>query len=211
MLTTISKHEVTELLHGPSGQLEAAIIRAEDGENKPWGIVCHPHPLYGGTMDNKIVTTIVRAFQHFKLNTIRFNFRGVGRSEGLFDEGNGELNDLLSVIDWIRQQKTEPDIWLGGFSFGAYIAAKGATLIDAKKLVMIAPPVVHFPMQTLPAIKCDWVLAQGMQDDVVSPEAVLTWATSRTPAPQILQFPEAGHYFHGQLTELRLKLEEALG
>lgn len=210
MFSTLIKSEVIEFIDGPSGKLEMAIARLEENEGRGWGIVCHPHPLYGGTMDNKIVTTLVRTFQHFKLNTIRFNFRGVGRSDGMFDEGNGELNDLLAMIDWVQQDKKHHPLWLGGFSFGAYIATKAATLVEPQKLITIAPPVVNFPMDTLPPVLCDWVLVQGMQDDVVAPDAVIAWAEKRNPAPKIIQFPNAGHFFHGELGALRTQLEEVL-
>ncbi len=210
MLSTLTETETHLFLQGPAGQVEA--IRGEPTEEPigAWGIVCHPHPLFGGTMHNKVVTTLVKTFQYLGLDTVRFNFRGVGKSEGTFDNGEGELNDLLAVIDWVRQSHPHRDIWLAGFSFGAYIAAKAATQVSPKKLVTVAPPVQHFPMQTLPPITCPWVLVQGELDEVVPPAAVFAWAESRDPKPVILRFPQATHFFHGQLGELRSRLEEAL-
>lgn len=200
----------TTSLHGPAGKLEVAIDEPIGEERHAWGIVCHPHPLHGGTMQNKVVTTLVKTFQYLGLTTIRFNFRGVGKSEGEFAHGIGELEDLLSVIEWVQQSNPGKTIWLAGFSFGAYVAAKAATQINIGQLVTVAPPVQDYSLETLPPILCPWILIQGERDEVVSPEAVLSWAESRYPQPTILRFPEAGHFFHGQLIELRTKLEEVL-
>jgi uncharacterized protein len=210
MITTLSTTEVTQLIDGPAGKLELAVGEAT-GESRPaWGIVCHPHPLFGGTMHNKIVTTLVKTFQGMGVSTVRFNFRGVMKSEGKFDNGDGELDDLLAVIDWVQRERVKNEIWLAGFSFGAYVAAKAATQIPVSKLVTIAPPIQHFPLQNLPPITCTWVLVQGELDDVVPPNEVFDWAESRNPKPIIIRFPQAGHYFHGQLGELRARIEEAL-
>jgi alpha/beta superfamily hydrolase len=209
MMTTQMK-EATQLIDGPSGKLEVAVSEPTGEERSAWGIVCHPHPLYGGTMHNKVVTTLAKTFQGMGVTTVRFNFRGVMRSEGSFDQGNGELDDLLAVIDWVQRERLKNEIWLAGFSFGAFIAAKAATQIPVNKLVTVAPPVQHFPMQNLPPITCPWVLVQGELDDVVPPKEVFEWAESRQPQPIIIRFPQAGHFFHGQLGELRMRIEEAL-
>lgn len=210
MISTLIKTEQSELIKGPAGKLEVMLESATNDERRAMGIICHPHPLFGGTMHNKVVTTLAKTFQFLGVTTVRFNFRGVGRSEGEFAHGNGELEDLLAVIDWLRVQHPHRDIWLAGFSFGAYIAAKAAVQMEVKKLVTIAPPVQHFPMNSLPPILCPWILVQGGQDDVVPAEEVLAWAEARVPKPIIIRFPEAGHFFHGQLGELRVRLEEAL-
>lgn len=210
MLSTLTKHEIIQYIPGPVGKLQMAVAEIEPKAHKPWGIVCHPHPLFGGTMHNKVVTTLVKAFQAVGLNTVRFNFRGVEGSAGLYDHANGELQDLLTVIDWVKEEKLNQEIWLAGFSFGAFIAAKAATLIDLKTLVTVAPPVTNFPMQELPAITCPWILAQGENDEVVDAKLVFAWAKDRQPKPVILRFPEASHFFHGQLGELRVRLEGVL-
>ncbi len=210
MITTLTANEIVEMIHGPAGMLEIAVCTPAEAIRNAWGIICHPHPLHGGTMYNKIVTTLAKTFQGLGVSTIRFNFRGVGRSEGQFDQGRGELDDLLAVIDWAQQIRLSKELWLGGFSFGACVVAKAATQIPLAKLVTIAPPVENVPMETLPPITCPWVLAQGDQDDVVSPKAVYDWIATRDPKPIVLRFPEAGHFFHGQLGELRSRLEEVL-
>lgn len=208
MIATTKIIEATKLIPGPAGQIEVSVAKSK---SNAWGIVCHPHSLYGGTMNNKVVTTLVKVFQHLGLNTIRFNFRGVGRSSGAYDQGNGELDDLLAVIDWMLDQQPSHSLWLAGFSFGAYIAMKAAGRIPIKKLVVVAPPVNHFSFKGMPAITASsWVLAQGLKDDVVPAKEVLRWAKKRKPPPVLLTFPAAGHFFHGQLVELRTRLEEVL-
>lgn len=211
MITTkLAKDTTAHTINGPAGKLEVLLSAPHAPERDAFGIVCHPHPLHGGTMHNKVVTTLAKAFQNLGLSTVRFNFRGVGASTGEFDAGNGELEDLLAVINWLRQKNSSRAIWLAGFSFGAYIAAQAATQMHFDRLVLVAPPVVNFPMMTLPPIKSPWILVQGEKDEVVRAEDVFAWAKSREPEPTILRFPEAGHFFHGQLTELRTRVEEAL-
>lgn len=209
MITTRTK-EITQLINGPVGKLEVSVGEAAGDARKAFGVVCHPHPLYGGTMHNKIVTTLAKTFQGMGVMTVRFNFRGVMESEGCFDQGKGESDDLMAVIEWMRKDRPDHELWLAGFSFGSYVAAKAATQLTVSKLVTVAPPVQHFPMQDLPPITCPWVLVQGERDDVVPPKAVLDWAEARRPQPVIIRFPEAGHYFHGQLGELRTQIQEAL-
>lgn len=209
MITTLAKHETTELIQGPAGKLEIIIAKPRGRKQGAWGVVCHPHPLYGGTMHNKVVTTLAKTFQSLGLSTVRFNFRGVGQSEGTFDNGDGELYDLLAVIEWVLDQRPDHAIWLAGFSFGAYIAAKAATHIPVAKLVTVAPPVDA--MQNLPPITSPWILVQGEKDEVVPAKEVLEWAEKREPKPIILRFPEASHFFHGQLQALREQLLAVLG
>lgn len=205
-----NKTEVHRLIDGPAGKLELATSGSLDEEHHAWGIICHPHPLYGGTMQNKVVTTLAKTFQHLHLNTVRFNFRGVGKSEGEFDNAVGELDDLLAVVAWLKREHPKREVWLAGFSFGSYIAAMAATQLEIKKLVVVAPPVQNFSMQTLPPILCPWILVQGEKDDVVSPQEAIAWAESCHPKPTIIRFPETGHFFHGQLLELQTRLTEKL-
>lgn len=210
MISTLTKQETTQLIQGPAGQLEVILSKPTGKAKRAWGIVCHPHPLFGGTMHNKVVTTLVKTFQALGVHTVRFNFRGVGKSEGQFDKGNGELFDLLAVVEWVLREQPDRSIWLAGFSFGAYIAAKAATQIPIAQLVTVAPPVHDFPMKKLPPITAPWILVQGELDEIVPPKKVFAWAEKRNPKPIILKFPNAGHFFHGQLGELRTRLEAAI-
>lgn len=212
MITTRFTNEVATTIHGPAGQLE--VITREPMTMTPrraWGIVCHPHPQHGGTMHNKVVTTLTKVFRDLGAVSVRFNFRGVGKSEGTYDNGEGELDDLLAVVDWVLQERPDHEIWLGGFSFGAYIALRAATRIPVTKLVTVAPPVNNFHLEKLPPIKSQWILVQGERDEVVPPQEVFAWAESRDPKPTIIRFPNASHFFHGELQTLHAQLVEALG
>ena len=209
-MTTLLKPLTVEKVYfipGPVGQLEALIATQQERPSRTWGIICHPHPLQGGTMYNKVVTTVVKTFQAMGINTVRFNFRGVKQSAGQFDHGQGECDDLLAVMQWVKQTYSAQDFWLAGFSFGSYVAAYGAAHErTVAKLITIAPPVTRLPFATLPPITCQWILVQGEQDEVVSADAVFAWARSRHPQPTILRFKEAGHFFHGMLQLLHTQL-----
>lgn len=200
------------ILAGPAGDLEVLTTSPEGSaeQNLSIAIICHPHPVHGGTMSNKVVTTLARTFQDLGLHTVRFNFRGVGKSHGEFDNGKGELDDLFAVIAWVKAIYPKASLWLAGFSFGAYIAAKAATQMDIAQLVCVAPPVTHFDVKTIPAITCPWIIVQGEQDEVISAEAVFHWAMVANPKPILIRMPDAGHFFHGKLLEMRRRLEEVL-
>jgi uncharacterized protein len=195
---------------GPCGELEALISYPKVGTDANCAIICHPHPLYGGTMHNKVVTTLARTFEQLQFMTVRFNFRGVGKSIGHYAQGQGEYEDLKAVIAWLTTNNNHIKITLAGFSFGAYIAARVASEIPAQGLITIAPPVDHFAMQQITTINCPWILVQGDQDEIVSAEKVYTYAKSRTPKPTVIKFPNATHFFHGQLSELKQQLLAAL-
>ena len=199
-------------LPGPAGELEVIAVPVNPSvtPKNAVAIICHPHPLFGGTMNNKVVTTLARAFGDLGLTSVRFNFRGVGKSTGVHDDGVGEIQDVLTVIDWARQENPGQDIWLAGFSFGAAISAHVATMISPRQLVSIAPPVPRFNLLELPPINCPWLIVQGETDDVVIPQDVYAWVATRTPPPELIRIPNAGHFFHGQLMLLREKISAAL-
>ncbi|WP_235776206.1 alpha/beta hydrolase [Rickettsiella massiliensis] len=174
-------------------------------------VVCHPHPLYGGTMKNKVVYTLVKSFEQLGLDTVCFNFRGVGQSAGYYDEGRGEVADLLAVLEWIKQVAPQKSIWLAGFSFGSYIAACGALAWPTiEKLICVAPPIENFPFKALASFPCPWWLIQGDKDEVVSAEAVFDWEKTLMNRPHLLCLAGASHFFHGRLVELRERLVESL-
>ncbi len=173
-------------------------------------IICHPHPEQEGTMTNKVVTTLAKAGELCGAVTLRFNFRGVGQSEGMFDNARGELDDLRAVIAWVQQQYPDLPIWLAGFSFGSYIAARVANDDGiAKKLISIAPPVglsSYYDFVSLTKISCPWLVVQGDSDEVVSFANVQAWATY-PPAPlEFIMMNDVGHFFHRRLIELRENL-----
>lgn len=203
--------ETTLLLPGPVGDIEVMLSAPEEGKSHPAvAIICHPHPLFGGTMQNKVVSALVRTFRGLGLNTLRFNFRGVGKTQGVHDQGVGETADVLYLIDWVKKNCDNAPIWLAGFSFGAYVSARAATKVLPARLVSIAPQVSRFTDVNVSAITCPWVLVQGEKDEIVSPDEVFAWVETLARKPQVIRMPEATHFFNGQLVELRKRLEEVL-
>jgi alpha/beta superfamily hydrolase len=189
-------------LDGPTGCIEASV---EDPgiPTAPYAILCHPHPQFGGTMDNKVVTTVARALQSCGMPTVRFNFRGVGASAGTFDAGRGETADALAVASWGERRWPGRPLLLAGFSFGAYVAMRVAQSRTLCRLITIAPPVGRFDFSSLGAPDCPWLTVQGDADDVVDPQAVLAWVGATSPAARVLMLRGVGHFFHGHLHELR--------
>jgi uncharacterized protein len=188
---------------GAASAIECAI---DNPAQAPLGIavVCHPHPQHGGTLDNKVVQTLARAFVQLGFRCVRFNFRGVGASEGVWDEGRGEVDDALAVIAAFRGAADVAALpfMLGGFSFGAYVASQAAVRLadDAKpqRLVLVGPSTVK---QQMPAVPPDTVVIHGEADDVVPLAGTFDWA--RPQALPVIVFPGTGHFFHGQLALLR--------
>jgi alpha/beta superfamily hydrolase len=201
----ISNKKQTFLIPGPTGVLE--VLSASPAEPREITcIICHPHPVQGGTMHNKVVYTLSSTMEALGAKTVRFNFRGVQKSEGEFSHGVGELADLEAVVEWVRVQCPKDDIWLAGFSFGAFIAIKGNQICRAQALVAVAPPVGHPYFNVLPRITCPWVLVQGEQDEIVDAKTVFEWAQQQVPAPEVITMPDAGHFFHGKLVALKERL-----
>ncbi len=192
------------LLRGPAGALECIADVPEEGEEVPATIVvCHPHPQHGGTMHNKVVTIIERSMRELGLRTVLFNFRGVGLSEGEFDDGYGETDDLFSVIEWVRRARPDDALWLGGFSFGAYISLRAAQNVKLGQLISVAPPVERYGFADIDHPGCPWLVVQGDEDDVVSFDAVQLWVDSLDPPPDFVAMKRAGHFFHRRLMDLR--------
>lgn len=195
-------NETLKHIEGSAGSLELAISFPADKTAQHIAIICHPHPLYGGTMYNKVVTAMVKAYQALGFMTVRFNFRGVGASTGEYSHGSGELEDLFAVMAFANTQLANADIYLAGFSFGAYIATLAADAKQVAHLVTIAPPVRNFVMQDLHP-SCPWVLIQGDEDEIVTASEVYAFAESRKHPPKIIRFAKATHFFHGHLKELQ--------
>ena len=182
---------------GPAGALECA-IDTPAAAPRGLAVLCHPHPQFGGTLDNKVVQTLARAFVQLGYTSLRFNFRGIGASQGAWDEGRGEIDDALAVI--ATQRAPGQVLVLGGFSFGGYVASQAATRLTepAERLVLVGPAVHNFSVAAVPA---DTLVIHGEQDDVVPLQAVFDWA--RPQALPVTVLPGAGHFFHGQLPVLK--------
>lgn len=187
---------------GPSGQLEVAIDRPV-GSSRGMAVIAHPHPLHGGTLTNKVVQTLARAFVLCGWTAVRFNFRGVGASEGVYDEGRGELQDMLEVV---RSQAPDGPLCLAGFSFGGFVASQALAALhsqrDIQKLVLVGPAASRFDVAVIPdELRLRTLVIHGEHDDTVPLQSVLDWA--RPQALPVLVVPGGGHFFHGQLPLLR--------
>ena len=191
-------------LAGPAGAIEAAVElpKAEDAR-RGVAVIGHPHPPDGGTMSNKVVTTIARALAESGIASVRFNFRGVGKSEGEYDAGRGETLDYLAVAQWLQAQRPADALWLAGFSFGAWVALRAARQLPVQQMIAIAPPVGFRDFTGVPPPPCPWLVVQGEADDVVDPAKVFAWAESAENAPTLVRMMDAGHFFHGRLVDLR--------
>lgn len=193
-------------IQGPAGQLESVIEYPKEHTKRAVAIVCHPHPLHEGTMNNKVVTTVSRFLQSLGMPVVRFNFRGVGKSEGEYGNTDGELEDLFAVMDWVNKEFPNLPIWLAGFSFGSFISARAATQRSVAQLISIAPPVVNFDFYSVSRVPCPWVVIQGEEDEVVDPKKVFAWLETRDEQPTVIRLPGVGHFFHGKLVTLKDEL-----
>lgn len=189
-------------LAGPAGVLEG-MLHLPDGEPIAIAVVAHPLSTMGGTMENKIVTTLSKTFAELGFATLRFNFRGVGESVGEFDSGNGEVEDMLAVIQHAKDAFGHLPLILAGFSFGGYVAARTAQHVHPHphKLVLVAPAVGRFAM---PAVAHNALVIHGEHDEIIPLADALDWA--RPHHLPIVVFPEAGHFFHGRLSQLKQTL-----
>lgn len=207
----MSKPPKTEefVIDGPAGRLEALLESPGEGTVTGIAVVCHPHPEYGGTMQNKVAHTLARAFVTKGFETLRFNFRGVGRSEGVFDEGEGELEDALAAVQVMRERNADKRLWIGGFSFGAAIAIAAAAKAGADGLVSVAPAIARVSGQFGEGGQphCPWLIIQGDQDDLVDVDDTIEWVNGLEPGPLLQIFPETEHFFHGKLVKLRHAVE----
>lgn len=164
-------------------------------------VICHPHPQQQGTMQNKVVTTVARAFTHLGATAVRFNFRGVGGSVGAYAGGEGERDDALGVVAWCRGRWPGRRLYLGGFSFGAAVALAVASRVAPAGLVTVAPPIDRLPADFVPP-DCPWLLVHGSADDVVPADPVVAWCGALTSPPRVVLLDGVGHFFHGSLVVL---------
>lgn len=185
---------------GPAGELALAVEPAGQSPARGLAVVCHPHPLHGGTMDNKVVMTLARTLVQLGYRVVRFNFRGVAGSAGQWDAGRGEVDDALAVV--ASQRAPGEPLVLAGFSFGGYVASQAAARLPddqaAERLVLVGPATANFEVAAVPA---NTLVIHGEADDVVPLQATLDWA--RPQALPIVVVPGAGHFFHGQLPLLK--------
>ncbi len=184
-------------LAGPAGRLQV-VVQDPGADRRGIALIAHPHPLYGGTLDNKVVQTLAKAFYAAGYAALRVNFRGVGESEGVYDDGRGEVEDFAALAAYARQRFPETALALAGFSFGGFVAAALAQRLPISKLVLIAPAVGRFPVAEVAA---NTLVVHGEEDDVVPFKDVLDWA--RPQNLPVVTFPGTGHFFHGVLVRLQ--------
>lgn len=200
----LSSRTAREFVAGPAGRIECAIDRPEAALARGVVVVCHPHPQFGGTLDNKVVQTLARAFLQCGYAGVRFNFRGIGASEGAWDEGRGELDDALAVVAAAGSLAGRDGLplALAGFSFGGFVAAAVAARIAgsaaAVRLVLVAPSTEK---QQIPAVPPGTLVVHGDSDEIVPLAATLAWA--RPQNLPVVVFPGVGHFFHGQISRLK--------
>ena len=185
------------MVNGPAGAIEV-VLNVPGPSPRGLALVCHPHPLQGGTLDNKVVQTLAKTLFALRYAAVRFNFRGVGRSAGSFDEGVGETEDALAVLAFARRRFGESlPVALAGFSFGSFVQTRVAERVQAERLVLIGPAVNRFAVGNVAA---DSIVIHGEEDDVVPLADVFAWA--RPQQLPIVVFPGCGHFFHGRLPQL---------
>lgn len=199
-----SKISTSEVIDGAVGKLEVRLDVPDMASMAgPVAVVCHPHPVHGGTMDNKVVYSLARELAALNLVVARFNFRGVGASEGSYDDGNGETDDLLAVIAMLRGRYPQRPLWLAGFSFGGYIAARVSSLCAAQQTILVAPAVTRDYFDVEVSVENPGLLIQGSDDQLIAPAAVRQWAEQQPGQFNYEELAGADHFFHGKLNELR--------
>jgi alpha/beta superfamily hydrolase len=210
-------------IEGASGNLQAAWHGVP--ESSDCLIICHPHPLFGGTMDNKVVTTLARTYLDLGVNVLRFNFRGIGQSDGEYGDISGEVQDCKSALKWLLEHHDITRLFLAGFSFGAYVAAKVAfdfkddikevasaahSNIQLEHLLLVAPSVINSPFEQATPLVCPTTVVMGGQDEVVAYQDVSDWSDALYPPAQFIDLPQASHFFHGQLVILKREIKACL-
>ncbi|WP_041522515.1 alpha/beta hydrolase [Gilvimarinus agarilyticus] len=215
MVNDVFDRDQLQALAGPAGSLEVSVsAAAEAGTLKSAAgiaIVCHPHPLHGGTMDNKVVTTLMRTYRDLGVAVVRFNFRGVGASEGDYAEGVGERDDLRAVADSVRRERPQAPLYIAGFSFGAAVVANTCgQLGPLQHIALVAPPVPRYELSQLTELGAPASVFQGGQDERVVARDVADWSASLAGEVSYHEFADAGHFFHGKLSQLKAALTQAV-
>lgn len=190
-------------LNGMVGQLESVLTIPMEVKTNYIALVGHPHSLQGGTMNNKVVTTLARTFKELGIPSLRFNFRGVGRSAGSYDAGIGESLDMLSLVNDLKNIRPDSSFIFAGFSFGSYVSYRAAAQCPHQALITVAPAIHHYNYNEFNPKPSSWLIIQGEQDEVVDPQLVFDFAQQFEPQLPVLRFADTTHYFHGKLIELR--------
>ena len=199
------------VLDGPAGELEALLEVPQETDAAGCAVVCHPHPLHGGTMQNKVAHTLARSFTGQGFVALRFNFRGVNESAGEFDGGKGERNDVIAAVDWLKSSYPSLPFWISGFSFGAAMAVHAAAECTPAGLVTIAPAIIRMADLRSNQPDCPWLVVQGDQDELIDVDETIAWMNELDPGPELQIFEETEHFFHGKLVLLREAVASFIG
>jgi len=197
-------------IEGPLGRLEAVLDRPQTDRGAILAVNCHPHSLHGGSLSNKVTHTLSKAAASLGIPSLRFNFRGVGESEGVYDEGRGEQLDLLACVAWMQQTFPNRQLIVSGFSFGAYVSLLATSNITPDLMLSVAPPLKRFDFTEFVHPNCVWTVLMGDADELVDYAVVADWVNHLTPAPELVTFEGASHFFHGRLIELRDSVEQLI-
>ena len=202
----MSTREIPLLLDGPCGPLEALYLDLPDARGL--ALLCHPNPVQGGTMLNKVVSTLQRTARDAGYSTLRFNYRGVGQSAGSHDMAGGEVDDAEAVVLWLRAQQPQLPLSVLGFSYGGFVAAALAGRLEAQgqvveRLFMVAPAVQCLQAPERLPEHAVLTVIQPEQDEVIDPTVVFAWSQALPRPHELLKVAECGHFFHGKLTDLK--------
>ena len=205
--------EIPVMIDGPVGALQALHLPVVDARGI--ALICHPNPSQGGTMLNKVVSTLQRTARDSGLATLRFNYRGTGKSEGEHDMHSGEVDDAQAALAWLQEQHPDLPIYLLGFSFGGFVAGSLSgrlqqTGVAVKQLYLVAPAVRRFDSEHQLASDCKLTVIQPEADEIIDPQLVYQWSESLTQPHELLKVAECGHFFHGRLVELKQLVAERL-
>lgn len=203
-LNCSGEHVLT--LQGGVGFLEGILTVPARVQFEQVAFLGHPHSLQGGTMNNKVVTTMARAFQTLGIPSLRFNFRGVGASNGSYDAGVGESDDMIHLVKAWQSEQPGVRLIFAGFSFGSYVAYRASAHFESSILMAIAPPVHHYDYTALLPAPYPWLIIQGEEDEVVPPHLVYAFADQNSPPIPVIRFAHTGHFFHGKLLDLKAQI-----
>lgn len=188
---------------GPAGALEAVVDTPPGGAATQVAVICHPHPLYGGAMTNKVVHMLAKACNDLGVPAVRFNYRGVGSSAGAYAEGDGETDDAVAVLDWARERWPGAGLWLGGFSFGGAVAIRAAVRRDVRRLITVAPAIRRVAVDAATLPTCPWLIVQGDDDELVDARDIQRWVATLPAPPELVMLQGVQHFFHGRMNDLR--------
>jgi uncharacterized protein len=197
-----------ELIASPTGRLEA-LLSDSPGDRRAI-VLCHPHPQYGGSMHDGVLDTVEGAARRHGFTTVRFNFRGVGASSGRYDNGVGEVDDLLAVVDWTRARNGAKPLWIGGYSFGSNVAWRALDRCgEVEGVVLVAPPVAMMDFSARPRRMPNLTIVAGERDDFVDASDLDRWARDAAPSARVVKLPGADHFFSGGHAALERAVDAA--